>query len=387
MQSRGVDYSTMILAIARKRALFCLCLRLTSTSLSTLHQQNNSQQNKQTTNGRSPWRLFPPIARPQQRRHLGAFPPPSPLDHTTLHIPPPSRRPTNIAWNSHASNRLDLHFMRLLSLFQSRESRDVFHHTTLGGCCDCGDKKLGFRRGVAICIVLMLFAEMWGMNNDDDEAVRVMQPRRMRGHISMRVNDVYRWRMKFAASSTELRTTKSIIDEERGSGWCQSVIWMHRSKGMSRKWRSYVRWCNSGFECGAAHGTAARLVEATLMVLLRNEKPNNATSQTSAERNRMKRWWCWVNWNEGIRMLLLLRIWQLGWWFPPCLLPKPLARQSSSFVDTSGVRAGLMSRWWATLDFWPGKHNNHISNKYQASTSSWFGFEASNLLESLLLHW
>jgi plasmid maintenance system killer protein len=56
------------------------------------------------------------------------------------------------------------------------------------------------------------------MNNDDDEAVRVMQPRRMRGHISMRVNDVYRWRMKFAASSTELRTTKSIIDEERGSG-------------------------------------------------------------------------------------------------------------------------------------------------------------------------
>jgi hypothetical protein len=79
-------------------------------------------------------------------------------------------------------------------------------------------KRLGFRRGVAICIVPMLFAEMWGMNNDDDEAVRVMQPRRMKGHISMRVNDVYRWRMKFAASSTELRTTKSIIDEERGSG-------------------------------------------------------------------------------------------------------------------------------------------------------------------------
>jgi hypothetical protein len=36
-------------------------------------------------------------------------------------------------------------------------------------------------------------------------------------------------------------------------------------------------------EQGAAHGTAACHAEATLMVLLRNEKPNNATSQTSGE--------------------------------------------------------------------------------------------------------
>jgi hypothetical protein len=86
-----------------------------------------------------------------------------------------------------------------------------------------------------------------------------------------------------------------------------------------------------------------------------------------AERNQMRRLWCWVNWNGGIRMLLLLWIRRLGRLLPlwcPCLSPKPLARQSSSFVDTSGVWAGLMSRWWATLDFWPGKHNNLISNKY-----------------------
>jgi hypothetical protein len=86
-----------------------------------------------------------------------------------------------------------------------------------------------------------------------------------------------------------------------------------------------------------------------------------------AERNRMRRLWYWANWNEGIRMLLLLRIRQLWRRFPPwCLYlsPIPVARQSSSFVDTTGVRAGLMSRWWATLDFWPGKHNNLISNKY-----------------------
>jgi hypothetical protein len=272
---------------SRERALFWLSSSLHSPRV---HQQDNRANRTNKQQWTFTWRLFPPIARPQQR-HVNRRP--LNLSNGLATPLPSSYRPRhhNVAARALKSH---IHHLHAIAPFPSWERYCHRSSNILPLCC---------------CLILLFI--------NADHRARHQPPEDM-------IDSTFH--LPSNARGGSLPPLPDATFPHTTNGPRRTPI---RDIGITAEGATWFRGIH-GTRRGSWYGGSSR----------RGMRNQTTPHLKRAERNRMRRLWCWVNWNGGIRMLLLLRIRRLGRLLPrwcPCLSSKPLARQSSSFVDTSGV--------------------------------------------------